>query len=434
MVTRRSGGSGNDTITAEQSGIWPIKWWDSWHIDGGAGNDSLTGGGKNDTLLGGSGNDTLVGLDGDDSLDGGTGNDRMIGGKGNDTYVVDSEQDQIIERDGEGTDWVQSHARRYVLPNFVENLTLMNDATKGVGIVGIGNNQANRIEGNRWDNELRGGGGNDTIVGGGGKDTIYGDAGDDWLYGSDSGSTFYGGEGNDTLSGGAGTTLYGGTGNDTYHIHSNNTPVIIEYANEGTDTLMVFLIENGQPLNESYRMSDDLQFVERVQLHGGTTGAVGNRFDNTLIANNGYATSGSYLDGAAGNDTLLGGKYNDTLIGGTGSDRMVGGDGNDHLIGLGGGVDTMVGGAGADTFYLKDFYRNNQGYAVIEDFSRAQGDKISVQGQASDYLLRLADTAGVRGSLNDIAIFHKPTNMLVGVVADNTTVTLTQDFQFVPGA
>jgi len=414
MVTRRSGGDGNDVITAEQSGIWPIRWWDNWHIDGGIGNDTLTGGNDADTL------------------DGGPGDDRLVGGRGDDIYIVDSERDQIIERDGEGRDWVQSHARQYVLPNFVENLTLMNDPVKGVGFNGTGNNQANRIEGNRWNNEIRGGGGNDTIVGGGGRDTIYGDAGDDWLYGSESGS-MYGGAGNDSLSGGAEHTLYGGTGDDTYYIHSNNTPVIVENANEGTDRLIVRLVENGQFLKGPFRMSDDLQFVERVELDGITTQAVGNRFDNVLVASPGIA-EGSYLDGGAGHDTLLGGRFNDTLIGGVGSDRMVGGDGNDHFIGMGSGVDTMIGGAGGDTFYLKDFYRNNQGYAVIEDFSRAQGDRISVQGQASDYLLRLVDTAGVRGSLNDIAIFHQPTNMLVGVVADNTTVTLTQDFQFVPGA
>jgi Ca2+-binding RTX toxin-like protein len=432
MVTRRSGGSGNDTLTAEQSGIWPIKWWNSWHIDGGAGNDSLTGGGKNDTLLGGSGNDTLAGLDGDDSLDGGTGDDRMIGGKGNDTYVVDSERDQIIERNGEGYDRVQSYAQRYVLPDFVEELTLMDDA-KGIGRNGTGNNLANRIQGNKWDNELRGGGGNDTIFGWGGKDTIYGDAGDDMLYGSGEGSKLYGGDGNDHLSAGAGNTLYGGTGDDTYYIWSNNTPVIVEYANEGTDRLVVNLIENGQFLKGPFRMPDDLQFVERVELAGpATTIAVGNRFDNVLVANLDIA-EGSYLDGGAGRDTLLGGRFNDTLIGGAGSDQMVGGDGNDHLIGLGGGVDTMFGGVGADTFYLKDFYRTS-GYAIIADFNRAQGDKISVQGQASDYLLRQVDMAGVRGSLNDIGIYHKPTNQLVGVVADNINVSLVQDFQYVPGA
>ncbi|PSB19839.1 hypothetical protein C7B76_06850 [filamentous cyanobacterium CCP2] len=357
----------------------------------------------------------------------------MIGGKGNDTYVVDSERDQIIERDGEGYDRVNSYAQRYVLPDFVEELTLMDDA-KGIGRNGTGNNQNNMIWGNKWDNELRGEGGNDTIVGMGGKDTIHGGSGNDWLTSSGGGSELYGGIGNDTLIGGVGDTLYGGTGNDTYHIYSNNTPVIVEYANEGTDTIVANIYDSNHPTaKQVYRMSDDLQFVERVELAGWyTTQAVGNRFGNTLVANM-QVYEGSHLDGGAGNDTLLGSRFNDTLIGGAGSDQMVGGDGNDHLIGLGGGVDTMFGGAGADFFYLKDFYRTS-GYAIIADFNRAQGDKISVQGQASDYVLRLDDLAGVRGSYNDMAIYYKPTNQLVGVVADNINVSLAQDFQYVPGA
>src|SRR4051794_24908267 len=53
-------------------------------IDGGAGNDRLSGGDGNDTLLGGAGNDQLAGYAGNDVLDGGDGNDTVTGYSGSD--------------------------------------------------------------------------------------------------------------------------------------------------------------------------------------------------------------------------------------------------------------------------------------------------------------------------------------------------------------
>jgi Ca2+-binding RTX toxin-like protein len=56
-------------------------------VEGGAGNDVLWTSSGNDTLLGGSGDDTLDSGFGNDVLDGGVGTDSMAGGAGNDTYV-----------------------------------------------------------------------------------------------------------------------------------------------------------------------------------------------------------------------------------------------------------------------------------------------------------------------------------------------------------
>ena len=54
-------------------------------IEGGAGNDLLTGTALADRVLGYDGNDTLLGLAGDDELNGGAGNDRLDGGAGSDS-------------------------------------------------------------------------------------------------------------------------------------------------------------------------------------------------------------------------------------------------------------------------------------------------------------------------------------------------------------
>lgn len=77
-----SGGAGNDTITAKGT------------LDGGPGDDTLTGGPHRDDLSGGGGEDTLYGRGGDDLLDDGdrdgapVGPDRLDGGTGRDRAYV----------------------------------------------------------------------------------------------------------------------------------------------------------------------------------------------------------------------------------------------------------------------------------------------------------------------------------------------------------
>jgi Ca2+-binding RTX toxin-like protein len=58
-------------------------------------------------------------------------------------------------------------------------------------------------------------------------------------------------------------------------------------------------------------------------------------------------TQMAFLDGGAGNDTLVGGRRHDVLLGGAGNDTLSGAAGNDLLIG-GTGTDSLDGGAGAD--------------------------------------------------------------------------------------
>src|SRR5207248_79864 len=55
-------------------------------LDGGAGDDFLSGGTGNDMLDGGAGNDTMSGGSGDDVLTGGPGSDTLDGGSGDDVY------------------------------------------------------------------------------------------------------------------------------------------------------------------------------------------------------------------------------------------------------------------------------------------------------------------------------------------------------------
>jgi Ca2+-binding RTX toxin-like protein/uncharacterized protein YkwD len=104
-----NGGDGNDNITGSSL---------SETLNGGDGNDSLRGGGGNDllngndgddTLNGGADNDTIVGGSGADGLSGFTGNDvlngkadddTLYGGDGNDTLLAAAGDDTTIGGDG----------------------------------------------------------------------------------------------------------------------------------------------------------------------------------------------------------------------------------------------------------------------------------------------------------------------------------------------
>ena len=81
--------------------------WEAYYINGGGGDDRLTGGNMNDFLVGGSGSDILSGRDGNDSFIGGTGDDFIRGGNGNDRVIVNISLDGSDNVDlGAGNDIV----------------------------------------------------------------------------------------------------------------------------------------------------------------------------------------------------------------------------------------------------------------------------------------------------------------------------------------
>lgn len=72
-------------------------------VDGGAGDDTLTGSGGLDRLDGGDGNDTLSGLQENDRLDGGAGDDVLIGGTGTDQLIGGAGKDRFVFAAGDST-------------------------------------------------------------------------------------------------------------------------------------------------------------------------------------------------------------------------------------------------------------------------------------------------------------------------------------------
>lgn len=320
----------------------------------------------NDLLRGEAGDDRLEGGLGDDELDGGEGIDVMLGGQGNDIYRVDRWDDVVIELQNEGNDTVYARDS-FVLSANVENLVLELDAGYAYA---TGNSLNNTLTGNIYNNRLDGGAGADTLIGGGGSDTyvvdtyddvvvdgqygdgdtietqlsyhlaedlenlrltgtanvsgqgnsqnneIYGNLGDNVLLGGGGSDYLVGGGGHDVLDGGTGEDIMlGGLGDDIYVVDQPGDSVV-EYANEGTDTI-----------ERSYETAYLLEAnVENLILKGSVYRGNGNALDNIIIGND----AANNLAGMAGNDTLIGGGGNDALFGGAGADVMVGGEGDDY--------------------------------------------------------------------------------------------------------
>ncbi|MBR1266089.1 hypothetical protein JQ629_01040 [Bradyrhizobium sp. AUGA SZCCT0222] len=266
----------------------------------------------------------------------------------------------------------------------------------------------------------------DEIVGGSGNDLIFGGAGagSNDLVGGLGDDLLVGGTGNDDLDardnddddnldlvGALGAdTMVGGAGNDTYGV-DDLLDVVVEAANEGTDTVETFMAElsianMANVENLVYRGADADPFVG--------TGNDG----NNIISGGDLADT---LNGGLGDDTLNGGLGNDTLIGGDGIDTLNGGDdvdtlnggiGNDNLNG-GAGADVMAGGADNDTYVVDDAgdvvtelaaggtdtVQSSISYtlgAELENLTLTGGDDINGTGNA------LANTINGNGDNNQI--------------------------------
>jgi Ca2+-binding RTX toxin-like protein len=378
IVAQRFDGSGNRVgayLTGDGNAN-TITWTDteSIVIDGGAGNDTITGS---------------------------TGKDTLIGGIGNDVFVVQNTLDVIVENVGGGTDAVQSSVT-YALSSNIESLTL----TGSANINGTGNSDNNTITGNTGDNRLDGGSGADTLIGGDGNDTYVVDNAGDTITESGTGtdtvetSVSYsiasiasienltvtgtasvavsGNGGNNVITANSGAdTLNGGDGADTFVLGTYLTSADAIVGGNGTDALT--FTDNGTATSDL----DGVSAVEIVTLGDAATSVVtvdglvasGQTLTvtaaalsgtNALTWNGGSELDGKFnitgslqsdvIAGGAGNDTLAGSDGNDTLSAGAGNDSLDGGNGNDVFnfgINLS-SSDTVSGGAGIDILNFTD--------------------------------------------------------------------------------
>lgn len=208
-------------------------------INGTSRSDRLAGTDARDALFGFEGNDVLEGAGGNDHLDGGTGSDTMSGGLGNDIFIVDNSRDSIVERAGEGIDWIHASVSR-TLGTYVENLLLtgtaaINGTGNGLNNVIAGNAAANKLDGRAGNDRINGGGGNDTLIGGSHNDALSGDGGNDTLSGGTGRDMLNGGAGNDSLRGGSDNDgMFGGGGLDTLRGETGDDRI---YGDGGNDII-----------------------------------------------------------------------------------------------------------------------------------------------------------------------------------------------------
>ena len=210
------GGDGDD-IFAPHSDIFPIR--KTTLIDGGAGNDQITGTFGNDRILGGSGDDVLF----DER-----GHNVLSGGSGNDTISLGYASDHSRANGGWGHDTL---------------------------ISSIG---SDRLFGNQ---------GRDTLLGGSGNDRLAGGAGTDRLDGGDGNDILIGGRGKDVMTGGEDADMFvfgGASGRDRITDFDADEDHIAFRNSDGMDDLTLVQLgddlqiihDNGSILLENFHIAD----------------------------------------------------------------------------------------------------------------------------------------------------------------------------------
>jgi len=335
-------------------------------LTGGAGNDVLDGGAGGDTLAGGTGTDTVTfaragagvtlslttghgtagNATGDsysgieavtgsayaDSIVGDAGVNHLEGGLGNDALQGRGGADTIIG--GAGFDLADYRDSAAAVT--VDLASAANTGGDAQGDILI---EMEALRGSAFNDRLTGDGAANTLWGEGGNDTLAGAAGDDSLYGGNGTDALDGGDGNDSLIGGLGAdALTGGAGSDVVNYAAAAAAVALNLAT------------------------------------GGTVGeAAGDTFSSV--------------------ESVQGSAYADTITGDAGANAFWGLGGNDVLAGAG-GADTLKGGAGADTFVYRAVADSTASARdTLNDFSHAEGDRISLSAIDADGNSGNGDTA-----------------------------------------
>jgi Ca2+-binding RTX toxin-like protein len=388
-----NGGDGDDLLTAHS-----VETFSNVAVlDGGPGNDTLTGGDGDDVLVGDTGNDTLSGGAGRDTLQPGYGTDTTDGGADEDELGYGERSAPVVvdlntpAGDGE---------------------TGENDSATNVEVVdgGSGNDTLTAGPGVT---DLRGNGGDDTLVAApaaGLNFQMLGGSGNDTLNGSALASSAYaflqGNGGNDLLTGGASDAqLYGGDGNDTINGGSGG-----EFIDAGVGADVV----NGGAGDDTITPGTLFTFVP--------TATWGKDESDTVVGGDGFDTadystrstpvtldlSTAGGDGEAGeNDSLdvealTGGRGADTLIGNGAANTLTGGDGADTLTGNG-GFDQFYGGRDADTInagsdLVADLVDCGVGFNYLAPPATSGADADVANVDYADQLLPTADCETVNRS------------------------------------
>ncbi len=404
------GGEGNDSIigaTANDA------------IYGGDGDDTLVGGIGDSTLLGGDGNDLIFGGSmGGDSIDGGTGNDSILlagndetvlGGSGNDTIYSNNTANNIIDA-GSGDDQIHGGTGLGSLIAGSGNDTIWSGSGDESISAGEGNDLI--FGGSFGDDSIDAGDGDDSIQLAGGNDSIFAGSGNDTIITSDGTETISAGDGNDLIFGGSlgNDSIYGGEGNDTIIANSDIGQDSID-GGAGNDLIFGQVTGNATVTASILQFNANavfhLQHIEDIKL-------IGDSGNNVLDAS--AASARVYLDGAGGNDSLIGGLGDDVLVGGSGVDYLAGGAGNDTYLFFNSQASSQTvfesANAGSDTLDFSSVMSS-----INLDLSST-----SAQAAASNLSVQLiGDLENIIGSdFNDRLVGNDLNNILIGQGGQDT--------------
>jgi Ca2+-binding RTX toxin-like protein len=260
--------------------------------------EQLEGGRGPDTITGSAAADDIAGGDGNDTIAGGGGGDTLDGGPGDNTVSYASAGVPVN---------VDLTAGRATIAGVVDTLSSFRGVTTGAA--------GDTVFGSPADEHFDLGAGDDSLNAGPGNDVLAGGSGDDLLRG---------GHGTDVIDGGPGRDTA------TYDERTASEPVSVTLATAGDD---------GAPGE-----NDTLGGIEDVI--GGASSDVlgGDAGPNMLVGGGGLNT----IDGGAGNDTLIGGEFRDVIVGGPGNDTLIGGGDDDSLSAFDGEADNVDCGPSAD--------------------------------------------------------------------------------------
>jgi Ca2+-binding RTX toxin-like protein len=360
-------GGGNDTVDASALAAAD---YGSLQINGGDGNDLLTGGADNDVLNGDANDDLIVGGKGNDTVAGGDGNDSMVwnngdntdtneGGSGNDEVLVNGSPtagDNFIAKPGVQQGEVQFNrtnlvqfgitlrAERLIVNGLGGGDIFLPDPAAPTGLAPL---TSLTLNGGAGADLLVGGDGADAVNGGDQDDVIQGGPGDDRLVGDHGVDLALGDDGDDTLvwnNGDASDVNRGNAGFD--RIEVNGSP---------TDGDAFTLAPNaGDPRFERTNLAPftiEITTSEAVAVNAGGGNdefAVAPGLAGLFVAAHGDAGADT-LTGSEEDDSFFGDSGSDTVTPGSGSDVADGGSDDDRLFARDGVGDLVRGGAGTDS-------------------------------------------------------------------------------------
>ncbi|MGK9259421.1 calcium-binding protein [Sinorhizobium meliloti] len=398
------------------------------NINGGSGNDQLTGDAAANTFRGGLGADLLDGGAGSDTADysdktaslvvtlagsnpatvfvGGVAEDTLrnienvIGGSGNDVFAGDAFQN--LFDGGAGNDTVDYSASA---KGIAVTLNGANDAKVIVGNAAedtlrnienvTGSAVADVLTGDSQANVLLGGGGGDILKGGGGQDTIDGGAGSDTadfsdktagvvltLAGAANAIATVGGVAEDTIRNIE--NIFGGAGADVLTGDAGNNTI---RGGAGTDSL-----DGGAGVDTADFRDKTKSVVVTLDGANPVTVKVGGVIEDTI-------RNFENIAGGSAADTLTGDSLANVLIGNDGADTLKGGLGNDVLDG-GNGIDT------ADYLEKTD--------AITVTLNGATNATVLVGGVAEDIIRGVENI--LSGSGDDTLVGDAASNMFRGAL------------------